>query len=54
MGDLPREAQRYITRLEEVSGASCGLVSTGSDRRETIIKPGSVVEGWLEIVPVRS
>ena len=27
MSDLPREAQRYIARLEEVSGASCGLVS---------------------------
>jgi adenylosuccinate synthase len=54
MSDLPREAQRYITRLEEVSGATCGLVSTGSDRRETIIKPGSAVEGWLESVPVRT
>ena len=54
MSELPREAQRYISRLEEVSGAVCGLVSTGSDRRETIIKPGSVVEGWMETVPVRS
>jgi adenylosuccinate synthase len=54
MNDLPREAQRYLTRLEEVSGAVCGLVSTGSDRRETIIKPGSVVEGWMETVPVRT
>ncbi|HET9267678.1 MAG TPA: adenylosuccinate synthetase, partial [Vicinamibacterales bacterium] len=54
MNDLPREAQRYISRLEEVSGAVCGLVSTGSDRRETIIKPGSAVEGWLESVPVRT
>ena len=26
-------------------------MSTGSDRRETIIKPGSVVEGWMESVP---
>jgi adenylosuccinate synthase len=54
MSDLPHEAQRYIARLEEVSGATCGLVSTGSDRRETIIKPGSAVEGWLESVPVRT
>jgi len=51
MNDLPREAQRYLTRLEEVSGAVCGLVSTGSDRRETIIKPGSAVERWMESVP---
>ena len=51
MKDLPREAQSYLKRLEEVSGVVCGLVSTGSDRRETIIKPGSVVEGWMESVP---
>ncbi len=46
MEQLPPEARRYLTRLEEVSGVACGLVSTGSDRRETIIKPGSVVEAW--------
>jgi adenylosuccinate synthase len=54
MSELPREAQRYLSRLEEVSGVACGLVSTGSDRRETIIMPGSVVEGWMETVPVRT
>ena len=54
MSDLPTEAKRYLTRLEEVSGVTCGLISTGSDRRETIIKPGSVVEGWMESVPVRT
>jgi adenylosuccinate synthase len=54
MNDLPVEARRYLARLEEVSGVVCGLVSTGSDRRETIIKPGSVVETWMESVPVRS
>ena len=53
MSDLPVEAKRYLTRLEEVSGVACGLISTGSDRRETIVKPGSVVEGWMESVPVR-
>ena len=54
MSDLPVEAKRYLTRLEEVSGVACGLISTGSDRRETIVKPGSVVEGWMESVPVRT
>ena len=44
---LPREAQAYIRRLEEVSGVECAIISTGSDRRETIVKRGSVVEGWL-------
>jgi adenylosuccinate synthase len=44
---LPPEAQRYIARLEEVSGVPVGLISTGSDRAETIIRPGSVVAEWL-------
>src|SRR5215204_4872681 len=44
---LPAEAQRYVKRLEEVSGVDCAIISTGSDRRETIIKKGSAVEGWL-------
>jgi adenylosuccinate synthase len=47
MEHLPPEAQRYIRRLEEVSGVECVIVSTGSDREETILKPGSLVEGWL-------
>jgi adenylosuccinate synthase len=45
---LPIEAQRYVARLEQVSGVSCAIVSTGSDRRETIVKKGSVVAGWLD------
>ena len=44
---LPSEAQRYIARLEEVSGVPVGLISTGSDRAETIIREGSVVADWL-------
>ena len=44
---LPAEAQRYVKRLEEVSGVDCAIISTGSDRRETIIKKGSAVEQWL-------
>jgi adenylosuccinate synthase len=44
---LPAEARRYIARLEEVSGVPVGLISTGSDRHETIIREGSVVERWL-------
>jgi adenylosuccinate synthase len=45
--DLPAEAQRYVRRLEEVTGVSCAIISTGSDRSETIITGGSMVEGWL-------
>jgi adenylosuccinate synthase len=44
---LPAEARRYIARLEEVSGVECAVVSTGSDRKETIVTPGSVVAKWL-------
>jgi len=44
---LPAEARRYIRRLEEASGVDCAIISTGSDRSETIVKRGSVVEQWL-------
>jgi adenylosuccinate synthase len=44
---LPAEAQRYIRRLEEVSGVECAIVSTGSDRSETIVKEGGAVARWL-------
>jgi adenylosuccinate synthase len=45
--DLPTEAQRYIARLEEVSGVPCAIISTGSDRTETIVRPESAVSAWL-------
>src|SRR5688572_27780455 len=49
--DLPGEAQRYVRKLEELTGVACAIISTGSDRRETIVKGGSLVESWLEGVP---
>ena len=49
MEQLPTEARRYIERLEEVSGVECAIVSTGSDRQETIVKPGSAVAQWLGV-----
>jgi len=45
---LPAEAQRYIERLEEVSGVPVGIVSTGSDRSETIVRHEGVVGKWLQ------
>ena len=36
--DLPEEARRYIARLEEVSGVPAAIVSTGSDRDDTILR----------------
>ena len=45
--DLPVEARSYIARLEEVTGQTVALVSTGSDRHDTIIRPDSTVARWL-------
>jgi adenylosuccinate synthase len=36
--DLPMAARRYIARLEEVSGVRAALVSTGSERDDTILR----------------
>jgi adenylosuccinate synthase len=44
---LPLEAQRYVRKLEDVSGVQCAIVSTGSDRAETIVRPESVVASWF-------
>ena len=49
MEQLPREAREYIERLEEVSGVPCAVISTGSDRGETILRPGSVVARWPDV-----
>ena len=35
---LPEAARRYIARLEEVSGVRAAIVSTGSERNDTILR----------------
>jgi len=35
---LPEEARKYVARLEEVSGVRAALVSTGSERDDTIVR----------------
>lgn len=35
---LPANAQRYVSRLEELFGVPIGIVSTGSNRDETIVR----------------
>ena len=45
--ELPSEARNYIKRLEEVSGVPAAIVSTGSDRDETIIRKESIAARWL-------
>jgi adenylosuccinate synthase len=39
---LPAEAKAYVRRLEEVTGVPAGIISTGSDREETIIRDTSL------------
>jgi adenylosuccinate synthase len=36
--ELPEEARKYIARLEEVSGVKAAIVSTGSERDDTIVR----------------
>jgi adenylosuccinate synthase len=36
--DLPEAAKRYIARLEDVSGVRAVIVSTGSERDDTIVR----------------
>jgi adenylosuccinate synthase len=46
--ELPDAARRYVARLEQVSGIPAAIVSTGSDRDETIIRRGSIADAWLK------
>jgi adenylosuccinate synthase len=47
MDQLPAEARRYIRRLEEVSEVECALISTGSDRAETIVTGQTAASRWF-------
>jgi adenylosuccinate synthase len=47
--DLPREAQRYVAFLEEVSGVPVSIVSTGSGRRDTIVRERSAAAEWFGV-----
>ena len=38
--DLPEAARNYIAMLEEVSGVPAAIVSTGSERDDTIMREG--------------
>jgi adenylosuccinate synthase len=46
-GDLPAAAQRYIARLEEITGVPAAIISTGSAREDTIIREDSVAGKWF-------
>ena len=36
--DLPDNARRYIARIEELTGVPAAIISTGSDRDDTILR----------------
>ena len=36
--DLPSAARRYIEKLEDVSGVRASIISTGSERDDTIVR----------------
>jgi adenylosuccinate synthase len=42
--DLPEAARRYIARLEEVSGVRAAIVSTGSERDDTILREDVIAD----------
>ena len=47
--DLPREAQHYVSFLEDVSGVPVSIVSTGSGRKDTIIREKSAAAEWFGV-----
>jgi adenylosuccinate synthase len=44
---LPPAAQRYVDRLAELVGAEIGIVSTGPERSQTIVRGRSAVASWF-------
>jgi adenylosuccinate synthase len=46
---LPEAARRYLDFLEEQSGVEIGCISTGPERTETIVKPGSALARLLPL-----
>jgi adenylosuccinate synthase len=47
--DLPEAARRYVSRLEEVSGVPVALISTGSERDDTIFRKDVIADCRLPI-----
>jgi len=47
LADLPPAARRYVERLEEVSGVPVAIISTGSDRDDTILRHDVISQSRL-------
>ncbi len=47
IADLPAAARHFLEAIEDNVGVKVELVSVGADRSQTIICPGSGLEGWI-------
>jgi adenylosuccinate synthase len=45
---LPAAARRYVERLAELVGCEIGIVSTGAEREDTILRARSAVASWFD------
>jgi adenylosuccinate synthase len=46
--ELPPEARRYVERIGELAGADVAMISTSSERLDTIIRGRSPVASWFD------
>jgi adenylosuccinate synthase len=46
--ELPQGAKDYVARLEELCETPAGIISTGPERTETIIREGSAFSEWMK------
>ena len=45
--ELPDKARAYVDRLADLVGCEIGLVSTGPDRNDTIVRTTSALATWF-------
>ncbi len=45
---LPPDARSYVARLAELVGTEIGVVSTGPDREQTIVRGASALASWFD------
>jgi adenylosuccinate synthase len=46
--ELPKAARGYVERLSEACACEIGIVSTGPDRTDTILRPQSAIASWFD------
>ena len=49
--ELPLQAKEYLAFLEHRTGVEIGCISTGPERNQTIVRPGSRLEQLIGIAP---